>query len=231
MHAEIEHLITDVFGDAAVVMEILRGKRHREVETDETLKSKKLKSATPAEIGHDENEESMLGDDEMTLTRIGQPERLYSRYRRRPVVTSETEIALEAKWLTARIVSELVPDLSLDPQDLLTKYKERLGAQSDHYDPATKTVEQDIEEKTILVLEMLLNERLEVPFILTHRAHLICPPLNDKIVWMIYEFDLEWWRLRHLSWHLQKLISSLPEPRPPALDQLFGQLENFRTGK
>lgn len=221
MHPDIESLIIEVFGDARAVMEILGRRRPRDIgEAEEEGKAKKSKPEVP----------EILEDDEETLIKIDQPERLFLRYRKRPVETSSAEIALEAAWLTAKLVSDIGPDLNLSPKDLAEKYKEAFGPRSEHYDPKTTTVEGDIEEKVGSILNMLLNQRLEVPFIFTHRAHVIAPPLSATLVWMVYELDQEWCRLRYLSLHLQKLLLAIPEPRPPLIDQLSSQLDHFRTG-
>lgn len=224
MHPEIENLIVEVFGDARAVMEILGRRRPREV--GEAGDEQVIKSAAKQQSDYLD----VLEDDEETLTRIDQPERLFLRYRKRPVETSAEEIALESKWLTSKLVAELGPNLSLSPSDLLEKYNEILGPRCEHYDPTTTTVEMDFEDKIAVLLNMLLNQRLEVPFILTHRAHLIAPPLNPKLVWMVYEMDQEWCRLRHHSLHLKKLLSTLPEPRLPIIEQFPHQLDHFQTG-
>lgn len=229
-HPEIQGLIEEVFGDCGAVMEILKGRRQRAPVEDIPKTKKQKTSPQTIEEGVVYGDDIILGDDEGTLTRVDQPERLCLRYRKRPVETSEAEIALEAAWLTTRLVTELAPDINLNPQSLLAKYKEKLGPQNSDYDPATTTVEQDMEQKIILVLDMLLNQRLEVPFILIHREHLISPPLDAKLVWMVYEYDQEWCRLRPLSLHLQKLLAAIPEPHPPIVQQLAYQLEHFRVG-
>lgn len=243
LHPEIRTLIMDVFGDAGAVLEILRGRRVQQGgdmaeydnEASATTKAKKRKLASAhaqqAGDGGDGGGGAESEDDEERLTRVDQPERLYLRFRRRQgELMSDLEIKAEASWLTARMVAELGPDLNLNPMDLLAKYKERFKEQSDHYDPNTTTVEEDIEEKTVLVLEMLLNQGLEVPYILTHRNHLISPPLDRKLVWMIYDLDQEWHRVRHLSLHLQKLLATVPEPRSTFMNQFASQVDKFRTG-
>lgn len=62
-----------------------------------------------------------------------------------------------------------------------------------------ESLHEEMVNKVQMVLEFLLNERLEPSPINWHRGHLLFPPLTPETVWLIYELDVQWWRLRELK--------------------------------
>ncbi|EAN30492.2 SH2 domain protein [Theileria parva strain Muguga] len=155
-------------------------------------------------IDIDELQNEYLTKEDEEIRQVDEPERLYIRYRNRPRRTDEREIQSEAQWMTRRLMQEFNIDLS---KDSVKRTYEKIfrGTYTNNHN----SVASDVTEKCELLLNWLLNERFEVPFILYHKRHLICPPLTDSIVWRVYQLDLEWVRLNTLSKQIQTKIGKI----------------------
>lgn len=70
------------------------------------------------------------------------------------------------------------------------------------------TQTQEITDAVVEALEYMLNDRLEVPFIVVHRSHLLVPPLTTEVLWKIYQWDLSWWRIYDTKKNLLREVSS-----------------------
>eukprot|EP00923_Selenidium_pygospionis_P043093 GHVN01074259.1.p1 GENE.GHVN01074259.1~~GHVN01074259.1.p1 ORF type:complete len:1821 (+),score=338.49 GHVN01074259.1:495-5465(+) len=154
--------------------------------------------------------EYMTAEDDI-IRKTDEPERVFMRYRNRsPETLSEAALQREAQWIAGRLINSVDdgPGNNFGPLYLTEKivkqaYEREFGISrlTDGGDrptmfyPYDKTTRQDVEEKVYLVLDMMLAKRYEVPFILYHHHSQVCPPLNDLMIWKIWELDLEWWRL------------------------------------
>ncbi|KAF8817743.1 putative Transcription elongation factor SPT6, partial [Cardiosporidium cionae] len=127
----------------------------------------------------------------------------------RPRITPSDEIEMESKWLARQLQTSFLDELS--SENVLKTYKAVFG--NTFIFPADGSIKNDIIQKCGLLLSFLLNDRFEIPFILYHKRHLLCPPLTDEIIWKIYELDLEWYRLRERSKTIDQWITLLASQR------------------
>ncbi|KAL8269992.1 hypothetical protein Esti_006092 [Eimeria stiedai] len=125
-----------------------------------------------------------------SIARTDFPERLQLRLQNRHHAITEASLAAEALWISKRLLSEFEEDLT----------KERL--QERYYDAfglgcrLQREPELDVQQKVLLLLQLLLQQGLEVVFILEHRMHLLSPPLSAAMVWRAYELDIHFVRLK-----------------------------------
>ncbi|XP_955353.1 uncharacterized protein TA18820 [Theileria annulata] len=155
-------------------------------------------------IDIDELQNEYLTKEDEEIRKVDEPERLYIRYHNRQRKTDDREIQTEAQWVARRLMNEFNIDLSKESVKR-TYEKTFQGTYTNNH----TSVVSDVSEKCELLLNWLLNERWEVPFILYHKRHLICPPLTDSIIWRVYQLDLEWVRLNTLSKQIQSKIGKI----------------------
>lgn len=232
MQPEAAALIADIFGDIGTVMEILGRRKPREedmmedvVEAGErptpTLPPTVAKkwAAGARELAEGE----FLTDSDDVIRYADMPERLCTLLGPTPRVVPPEEIAAEAAWVTWKLMPDWGLEAALPPQALVQRYKAAFGDRSSYYDPATTPVSADVEEKVTLVLTWILNQHVEIPFIIAHRAHLVCPPLTERSLWVVEDLHREWARLHQASQHVLGLLDKLDDPnlaqyRPPVAD-------------
>ncbi|PHJ23013.1 transcription elongation factor [Cystoisospora suis] len=143
------------------------------------------------EIGEpDEVKRDYLTAFDEHVRRVDEPERLYIRYMHRPRVTTRASLVLESRWVTARLFREFGPQLT--ERELQKRYFDAFF-KSCHL---RRSPQHDVRQKVLLLLHWLLNERLEVVFLLHHKLHLLAPPLTEEMIWRVYELDLQYVRLQ-----------------------------------
>ncbi|EKX73273.1 conserved hypothetical protein [Theileria equi strain WA] len=226
--------VAECFGEVDLVVQILKNERvvqaaeeavesDYEIEQEEQQQQPKPEEPTLENYADpDELAREYLTKEDDEIRAVDQPERLFIRYKDRPRSTDHREIQNEATWMTKRLLSEFSADLS---KDRIKKAYESVF--KDTFPTQEQPPFQDTKEKCEMVLNWLLNERWEVPFILYHKRHLVCPPLTDAIVWRIYQLDSEWVRLSSLSSEIQKNIELIGHEKLPS-DVLYYSI-NFDT--
>ncbi|UKJ88703.2 mRNA transport factor [Theileria orientalis] len=155
-------------------------------------------------VDPDELAKEYLTKEDEEIRMVDEPERLYLRYKNRQRKLDEREIQNEAQWMTRRLINEFNIDLS---KEYLNKSYEQTFEGT--YTNKHTSVASDVSEKCEMLISWFLNEHWEVPFILYHKRHLVCPPLTDTIVWRVFQLDLEWARLNILSKQVQKTIEKI----------------------
>nr|CEL69631.1 TPA: transcription elongation factor SPT6 [Neospora caninum Liverpool] len=123
------------------------------------------------------------------VRRVDDPERLFLRFQDRPKSTSQAALVLESGWITARLFREFGAQLT--EEELRKRYFDSFfeGCR------LRRSPYHDVRQKVIVLLDWVLNERLEIVFILHHKLHLIAPPLTEEMVWRVYELDQQYCRL------------------------------------
>ncbi|PFH33943.1 hypothetical protein BESB_070950 [Besnoitia besnoiti] len=122
------------------------------------------------------------------VRRADEPERLYLRFLDRPKTTSKAALVLESKWITTRLFREFGAQLT--EEELQKRYFDSFfeGCR------LRRSPQHDVRQKVILLLDWVLNERLEIVFILHHKLHLLAPPLTEEMIWRVYELDQQYAR-------------------------------------
>ncbi|UKK01093.2 mRNA transport factor [Theileria orientalis] len=155
-------------------------------------------------VDPDELAKEYLTKEDEVIRMVDEPERLYIRYKNRQRKLDEREIQNEAQWMARRLINEFNIDLS--KENVKKSYDQTFeGTYTNKY----TSVATDVAEKCEMLISWFLNEHWEVPFILYHKRHLVCPPLTDTIVWRVFQLDLEWARLNVLSKQVQKTIEKI----------------------
>ncbi|CAD98338.1 transcription elongation factor, SPT6-like [Cryptosporidium parvum Iowa II] len=137
------------------------------------------------------------------------PERLYLLYGSRwkslkERKISKQELQQEALWISRKFL-QTYPEL----------FKEELLRRSHNLEFKTSFpyvsnggVMQVVSNAVFLVLDWILNERLDVPYISLHKMHLIQPPLNDFLLGKIVFLDSIYYKLKlSIESFQQKLLS------------------------
>ncbi|EDO07755.1 transcription elongation factor SPT6 family protein [Babesia bovis T2Bo] len=195
--------VAECFGDVSLVVQILKNERSSVSKVEEDAGSD-YENEDPEVPSQEVTLENLIDPDELAMEymtkddegirEIDEPERLYLRYINRPRKTEPEDLRDESQWMKRRLLAEFPDDLS--PDRIAGAYKDAFHGT---YPVSDISPEDDTREKCEMVLHWLLNERWEVPFILYHKRHLICPPLSDEMVWRIYHLDAEWIKLKTLS--------------------------------
>ncbi|BAM40956.1 mRNA transport factor [Theileria orientalis strain Shintoku] len=155
-------------------------------------------------VDPDELAKEYLTKEDEEIRNVDEPERLYIRYKNRNRKLDEREIQNEAQWMARRLLNEFNIDLS--KENVKKSYEQTFEGT---YTNKHTSVSSDVAEKCEMLITWFLNEHWEVPFILYHKRHLVCPPLTDTIVWRVFQLDLEWSRLNTLSKQVQKTIEKI----------------------
>lgn len=147
------------------------------------------------------------------------PERMQQRS---PPVSpaSAEELLIEAQWIH-HYAFELN---TITIQDAHLKIKDR----------ATKN--PAIISKITIILDLIRNQHLEVPFIAFYRKEQILPQFNINDLWTIYQFDAKWCELRRRRDILIKLYRTMKSYQQVNFsnqnsidDDDLEQLENTQT--
>ncbi|CDR96431.1 SUPPRESSOR OF TY 6 (SPT6)-RELATED protein, putative [Babesia bigemina] len=228
--SDIWATVAECFGDVDLVVQILKNERTVQPREEAAVSDYESEYVEPAT--QEVTLESLADPDELAkeymtkqdeaIREHDEPERLYIRYRNRPRHTDDREIKDEAQWIARRLISEFSDDLSVERVRKMYDLVFRGTYPSPQISP-----EEDIREKCEMVLVWLLNERWEVPFILHHKRHLICPPLTDDIVWRVYHLDAEWIKLKTMAERIKDIIDRIGYEELPN-DVLYYAL-NFNT--
>ncbi|GFE52845.1 transcription elongation factor SPT6 [Babesia ovis] len=207
--SDIWATVAECFGDVDTVVQILKNERNTQPREEEIASDYEQEEVEP--VVPEVTLESLVDPDELAkeymtkqdeeIRETDEPERLFIRYKNRPRQTEEGDLREEAQWISRRLLMEFPDDLSVERVRDLYQTTFRGTFPVSHVSP-----EDDTREKCEMVLAWLLNERWEVPFILHHKRHLICPPLNDDMVWRIYHLDAEWFKLKNMADHIKELI-------------------------
>lgn len=211
--------VYECFGDVDLVVQILKNERVTQPVEEPVVSDYEAEIAEPP-VQPEVTLETLADPDELAkeymtkqdeeIREKDEPERLYIRYKNRPRHTDQTEIDHEAKWITRRLLAEFPDDLNV--QHIRDRYD--LTFRGTFHMPNV-TPEQDVSEKCGMVLSWLLNERWEVPFMLHHKKHLICPPLTDDMVWAIYHLDAEWVKLKYMADRIKETIEVIGRDNLP----------------
>ncbi|XP_053992337.1 transcription elongation factor SPT6-like isoform X2 [Hylaeus volcanicus] len=249
---EVSSLIRNIFGDVRTVFEIL-GRRRRVTNDDysyeykaayekncrsittNSLNSKNslLGGEAPLQLRSEKNSGETEGglncDSDSMLWQLDKPERHSHRYKLRKAHYTDDELKREAEWISLQLVSNSpIHFVNHDPFSLKKIYQSTFGAKSNYYDPETTSVIEDIEEKICLFLYFLLNEHLEVPVIMLHHGHRLCPPLNERFAWYIVEMDQQWSSLSKEAQFVSNLLARLPK-EDPDISILTEKINNFKN--
>ncbi|KAK1933025.1 hypothetical protein X943_001882 [Babesia divergens] len=211
--SDIWATVAECFGDVDLVVQILKNERNMHPREDAAMSDYDVEDVEPPAQA-EATLESLADPDELAkeymtkqdeeIREKDEPERLYIRYKNRPRRTEQRDIKEEAQWITRRLIADFPDDLSTERVNEMYEVMFR-GT----FPVPVVEAEDDIREKCELVLDWLLNERWEVPFILHHKRHLICPPLTDDIVWRIYHLDAEWIKLKHMADSVKETIDRI----------------------
>lgn len=186
-------------------------------------------SRRPAAREPEEAAREYLTDTDAAICRTDKPERHVVRYKNRPCSYSNETLKTEAGWIAWRVTTDMgLGGVVADEESLQKMYRDAFGPKSDYYNPQTTSVRQDIEETTVLFLHLLLNENLEVPTILLVHGHRLCPPITERLAWLIVDLDQEWSRLSHAASCMDLLLAQLPETDPDVV-YLRSRVEQFKT--
>ncbi|KEP61287.1 UNVERIFIED_CONTAM: transcription elongation factor SPT6 [Hammondia hammondi] len=206
----------DEFQGAGDVAEETRRRREgRGREEDEELRGRLGKAAGAKRgkgrasegweaIGEpDEVKREFLTSFDEHVRRVDDPERLFLRFIHRPKHTSKAALVLESRWITSRLFREFGAQLTTE--ELRRRYFDSFfeGCR------LRRSPYHDVRQKVILLLDWVLNERLEIVFILHHKLHLIAPPLTEEMVWRVYELDQQFCRLQAKKRRLLELIEEV----------------------
>ncbi|GBE59503.1 transcription elongation factor SPT6 [Babesia ovata] len=228
--SDIWATVAECFGDVDLVVQILKNERVVQPREDTAASDYEAEDVEPStqEItleslaDPDELAKEYMTQQDEVIREHDEPERLYIRYKNRPRHTEAREIKEEAQWIARRLMSEFSDDLSAERVRKMYDLVFRGTFPSPQMSP-----EEDIREKCEMVLTWLLNDRWEVPFILHHKRHLICPPLTDDIVWRLYHLDAEWIKLKTMAERIKDTIDRIGYEELPN-DVLYYAL-NFNT--
>ncbi|EPR60774.1 transcription elongation factor SPT6 [Toxoplasma gondii GT1] len=203
-------------GAGDVADEPRRRREGRGREDDEELRGRLGKAAGPRRSGKgrpsegweaigepDEVKREFLTSFDEHVRRVDDPERLFLRFIQRPKHTSKAALVLESGWITSRLFREFGAQLTTE--ELRKRYFDSFfeGCR------LRRSPYHDVRQKVILLLDWVLNERLEVVFILHHKLHLIAPPLTEEMVWRVYELDQQFCRLQAKKRRLFELIEEV----------------------
>jgi transcriptional accessory protein Tex/SPT6 len=249
---EVLSLIRNIFGDVRTVFEIL-GRRRRLTNDDysheykggyekswrsntaNSLSSKNsaLRGETCLQLMSEKNSGETEGgfscDSDSELWQLDKPERHSQRYKLRKPHYTDEELKKEAAWISLQLVSNSpIHFVNHDPFALKEVYQRTFGAKSNYYNPETTSVIEDIEEKICLFLYFLLNENLEVPVIMLHHGHRLCPPLNEHLAWYIVEMDQQWSSLSKEAEFVSNLVGRIPK-EDPDINILTEKINNFQS--
>ncbi|ORM41074.1 Suppressor of Ty 6 -like protein [Babesia sp. Xinjiang] len=228
--SDIWATVAECFGDVDLVVQILKNERVVQPRDDEAGSEYDSDSQEPS--APEVTLESLADPDELAkeymtkqdedIRDADEPERLYIRYRNRPRRTEARDIREEAHWITRRLLGEFPDDLSVERVRGMYESAFRGTFPVPQVSPA-----DDAREKCEMVLTWLLNDRWEVPFILHHKRHLICPPLNDDMVWRIYHLDAEWIKLKNAADRIKETIDHIGSEFLP--NEVLYYALNFNT--
>ncbi|KAK2196011.1 bifunctional Spt6 [Babesia duncani] len=209
--------VAECFGDVDLVVAILKNERVVHAASDsgsddmhqESLELEKQPTLASREgfdfyADPDELVKEFLTKEDEEIRLDDQPERLHIRFKGRSRPIDQMEIEDEAHWLCRMLLKEFVDDLKQSA--IRERYVQMF---KDTFPVPEMSPEDDVREKIKMVLGWLLNDRFEVPFILYHKRHLICPPLSDAMIWKLYDLDLEWWRLKMQSDKIKLQIDTI----------------------
>ncbi|KAK1444859.1 transcription elongation factor Spt6 [Babesia gibsoni] len=223
--------VAECFGDISLVQQILKNE-HPTQQQLEGEESDYEPEYTEPPVQDEVTLEALADPDELAKEYMtkqdeeiriqDQPERLYIRYRNRPRHTDITDIKEESIWIARRLMADFPEDLSTES---VKKMYETVFRGTFPF-PNVPT-ENDLSEKCEMVLSWLLNERWEVPFILYHKRHLICPPLTDDMVWCVYHLDAEWYKLKQMAVRVKQSMDIVGHDQLP--NDLLYYATNYNT--
>ncbi|GIX62185.1 transcription elongation factor SPT6 [Babesia caballi] len=229
--SDIWATVAECFGDVDQVVQILKNERNIQSQEDPVASDYESEYVEPPPQ-EEVTLESLADPDELAkeymtkqdedIREKDEPERLYMRYKNRPRQTEARDLHDEAQWITRRLINEFPDDLSM--QKVREMYETIFRGT---FPVPEASPEDDICEKCEMVLGWLLNDRWEIPFILHHKRHLICPPLTDDIVWRVYHLDAEWIKLKSTADRIKEAIDRVGHEALPN-DVLYYAL-NFNT--
>ncbi|KAH0486205.1 MAG: hypothetical protein KVP17_000091 [Porospora cf. gigantea B] len=157
--------------------------------------------ADPAELAKE-----FLLESDVQIRSKDMPERYQRRFAHRNLEVTFASMEQEAQWISGRL-QESMPEVF--DQALVRQRYEAVFGDVVTYLPENKSVAQDVQEKVLLVLDLILKQFLEVPVIVMHKGHLLMPPLTEDSIWKTYELDAEWHRLHDSYTHICQQLRAL----------------------
>ncbi|KAH8582225.1 transcription elongation factor [Cryptosporidium sp. chipmunk genotype I] len=142
------------------------------------------------------------------------PERLYLLYGSRwkslkERKISKEELQQEAVWISRKFL-QTYPELF---KEELLRRSHNLEFKTSFPYVSSGGVIQVVSNAVFLVLDWILNERLDVPYISLHKMHLIQPPLNDFLLGKIVFLDSIYYKLKLSVENFQQRLLAIREKK------------------
>ncbi|KAI4835937.1 transcription elongation factor SPT6 [Plasmodium brasilianum] len=191
---------SNLFNDEAIIVCKEKGKKFMKRKKKKKKKKKKIKKKsfdiisskwkTFAEPDETLNQLLTRKDDLIRYSDI--PERYYFTYKKRKFKMTKKFILIESKWIVNKL-KEKYPNYFT--------YKNFEKIIEENYDNIYDDVNVNdflcdnfLLKKCILILNMMIKYKNEIPFIFFHKSYLIYPPFNLNMVWDIHELDKVWYK-------------------------------------
>ncbi|KAF7456899.1 mRNA transport factor [Cryptosporidium felis] len=153
------------------------------------------------------------------------PERLYLLYgtrwkslKKRKI--DREELQQEALWISRKFL-QIYPELF--KEDFLRR-THNIEFKNSFPFVSNGGVIQIVSNAVFLVLDWLLNERLDLPYISLHKMHLIRPPLNDFLLGKIVFLDSVYYKLKLSIEGFQRKLLNIREKK--SISDIFGSIES-----
>ncbi|KAH8741242.1 transcription elongation factor [Cryptosporidium ryanae] len=159
----------------------------------------------PSEI-----ERQYITDFDTEVREVDAPERLYLLYSERWKSLSgkkivKEELQIESNWITKKFL-QTYPELF--KEDYIRRIHTLEFKSSFPYSYGGGSIFKIVSSAVLNVLDWILNERLDIPYISLHKFHLVHPPLNEFLIGKILYLDSVYCNLKFSMESLHyKLIS------------------------
>eukprot|EP00820_Chromera_velia_P018127 Cvel_27279.t1-p1 / transcript=Cvel_27279.t1 / gene=Cvel_27279 / organism=Chromera_velia_CCMP2878 / gene_product=Transcription elongation factor SPT6, putative / transcript_product=Transcription elongation factor SPT6, putative / location=Cvel_scaffold3378:11007-16675(+) / protein_length=472 / sequence_SO=supercontig / SO=protein_coding / is_pseudo=false len=148
------------------------------------------------EVGEMKEQEGKVGEDE-----VGESQ---NKGEWKVKMAEPKDLEIEARWVLSRLVAE-AHQVAEGMNGSVPGRWATVQTDTD-LTPEYQAVKQ--------VLYLLLRDRLEVPHIIWHKSYLVCPPLDEDIIWRIKDLDGEWWSCAEQFERLRKRIEEIKKSAP-----------------